>query len=57
MKRIPYFLLKGLSFILLVPAFIAAIPGFILMLLADEVDPLGDFVYTEKEIEKNKDGK
>jgi hypothetical protein len=57
MKKIPYFLLKGLSFILLVPAFIAAIPGFILMLLADEVNPLGDFVYPEKEIKKYYDGK
>ena len=56
MKKIPYFLIRVISIALLIPAFIAAIPGFILMILADEVDPLGDFVYTEKEIKKNKDG-
>jgi len=54
MKRIPYFLLKSLSFILLVPAFIIAIPGFILMLLADEVDPLEKI---QDEIKDYYDGK
>lgn len=39
MKKILYFSLRTLSTILLVPAFISAIPGFILMILADEINP------------------
>lgn len=39
MRKIPYFLVRIVSIILLIPAFIAAIPGFVLMILADEIDP------------------
>ena len=39
MKKIPYFLIRVISITLLIPAFIAAIPGFALMILADEINP------------------
>ena len=39
MKKIPYFLIRVISIALLIPVFIAAIPGFILMRLADEINP------------------
>jgi hypothetical protein len=39
MKKIPYFLIRVISIALLIPVFIAAIPGFILMILADEINP------------------
>jgi hypothetical protein len=39
MKKIPYFLIRVISIALLIPAFIAAIPGFVLMILADEINP------------------
>jgi hypothetical protein len=39
MKKGFYFLVRIISITLLLPAFIAAIPGFILMILADEINP------------------
>jgi hypothetical protein len=39
MKKALYFLVRIISVILLFPAFISAIPGFILMILADEINP------------------
>jgi len=39
MRKIFYFLIRIISLILLIPVFIAAIPGFVLMILADEINP------------------
>jgi hypothetical protein len=39
MKKIIYFSIRFISVVLLLPSFICAIPGFALMLLADEINP------------------
>jgi len=39
MKKIIYFSIRFISIVLLLPSFICAIPGFALMLLADEINP------------------
>ena len=53
-KKIFYFLIRFISIALLIPAFICAIPGFILMILADEIDP--EEFSTEKKIKNYYDG-
>lgn len=54
MKKIFYFLIRFISIVLLIPAFVCAIPGFILMILADEINP--EEYSAEKEIKNNYDG-
>jgi hypothetical protein len=54
MKKIFYFLIRIVSIALLIPAFVIAIPGFILMILADEINP--EEYSAEKEIKNNYDG-
>jgi hypothetical protein len=54
MKKIFYFLIRFISIVLLIPAFICAIPGFILMILADEINP--EEWNTNNEIKKYYDG-
>ena len=39
MKKIIYFSIRFISIVLLLPSFIFAISGFVLMLLADEINP------------------
>jgi hypothetical protein len=39
MKKIIYFSIRFISIVLLLPSFICAVPGFALMLLADEINP------------------
>ena len=39
MKKFFYFSIRIISLVLLIPVFIAAIPGFVLMILADEINP------------------
>jgi len=39
MKKIIYFSIRFISIVLLLPSFVFAIPGFVLMLLADEINP------------------
>jgi len=53
-KKIFYFLIRFISIVLLIPAFICAIPGFILMILEDEIDP--EEFSTEKKFKNYYDG-
>ena len=54
MKKIPYLLIRIVSIALLIPAFIISIPGFVLMILADEINP--EEWNTNNEIKKYYDG-
>ena len=39
MKIFFYFSIRIISLVLLIPVFVAVIPGFVLMILADEINP------------------
>ena len=54
MRKFFYFLIRITSLILLIPVFIAAIPGFVLMILADEINP--EDVDMNNELKEHYDG-
>jgi len=54
MKKALYFSIRIISAVLLIPAFISAIPGFLLMILADEINP--EEFTIENEIKNNYNG-
>ena len=54
MRKFFYFLIRIISLILLIPVFIAAVPGFVLMILADEINP--EDVDMNNELKEHYDG-